>query len=178
MAENKQISGNTTDEIWRQVVADLSGQEIYEYSATLVQDGTEVELVIDIDPGGGFEGGYEYTSFIAPVALKYDFRFALHHQDLIDAAGKFFGMEDVIIGYQEFDEALIIKTSDRERTRAIFVDVDVRKTFQSLRSFTLHLTHSHKELFLEFVIEEGVTDPDVLRNLYEAFFKVLKRIEA
>ena len=184
MAATKQFSGNTTDDIWQQVSADLSGQEIYEYNVILVQDGRKVELVIDIDLGGGFEGGYEFTSFKAPLASEHDFRFALHHQGLIDTAGKFFGMEDVVIGYPEFDEALIIKTSDRERTRRIFSDVNVRKVFQSLRSFTLHLTHHHvagqndKEPFLELTIEEGVIDAEVLRNLYDAFYKVLSGVEA
>jgi hypothetical protein len=184
MAATKQISGSTTDDIWQQVSADLSGQEIYDYHVFLVQDGRKVELVIDIDLGGGFEGGYEFTSFQAPVASEYDFRFALHHQGLIDTAGKFFGMEDVVIGYPEFDEALIIKTNDRERTRRIFSDVNVREIFQSLRLFTLHLKHHHvagpkeKESFLELTIEEGVIDPKVLRNLYDAFYKVLRGVEA
>lgn len=178
MAATKQFSGNTTDDIWQQVSADLAGQEIFEYNVFLVQDGRKVELLIDIDLGGGFEGGYEFTSFKAPVALEHDFRFALHHQGLIDTAGKFFGMEDVVIGYPEFDETLIIKTSDRERTRRIFSDVNVREIFQSLRSFTLHLMHHHKEPYLELTIEEGVTDAEVLRNLYDAFYKVLRGIEA
>ena len=183
MTATKQITGSTTDEIWQQVSADLSGNDIYNYDVLLVQDGRKVELVIDIDLGGGFEGGYAITSFTAPVSPAHDFRFALHHQELIDATGKFFGMEDVVIGYPEFDEALIIKTNDRERTHRIFSDINVRKLFQSLDSFTLHLTHHHlagqieKVPFLELSIEEGITDPAVLRNVYEAFYMVLSGIE-
>ena len=160
MAATKQYSGKTTDDIWQQVSADLSGQEVYEYNVLLVQDGRQVELEIDIDLGGGFEGGYSFTSFKAPVTSERDFRFALHHKGLIDTVGKFFGMEDVVIGYPDFDETLIIKTSDRERTRRIFTDVNVREIFQSLRLFTLHLTHHHKEPFLELTIEEGITDAE------------------
>ena len=103
---------------------------------------------------------------------------------MIDSAGKFFGMEDVVVGYKEFDDALIIKTNDRERTRRIFYDEEVRKVFQSLRSFTLHLVHHHvagqkeNQCFLELSVEEGITDPAILRNLYEAFCIVLGGIEA
>ncbi len=184
MAATKQISGSTTDDIWQQVSDDLSGQEIYNYNVFLVQDGRKVELVIDIDLGGGFESGYELTSFEAPVASEHDFRLALHHQDFIDTVEKFFGMEDVVIGYPGFDEALIIKTNDRERTRRIFSDVNVRELFQSLSRFALHITHhpvdgqKEKEPFLEFTIEKGVIDPEVLRDLYDAFYKVLSGIEA
>lgn len=184
MAEAKYITGNTTDDLWQQVSADLSGKNIYEYYALLVQDERKVELVIDIDMGGGFESGSAITSFTAPVALVHDFRFALHHQGLIDSAGKFFGMEDVVIGYKDFDDALVVKTNDRERTRRIFSDEEVRKIFQTLRSFTLHLVHHHaagpkeEQYFLELSIDEGITDPAMLRNLYEAFCSVLGGIEA
>lgn len=180
----KQIFGDTTNDIWQQVAADLSSQEVYEYNVLLIQDGRSVELMIDIDLGGGFEGGYAYTSFAARIAPEHDFRFALHHQGFIDTVSTFFGMEDIVIGYPEFDEALIVKTNDRERTRRIFSDLNVRKIFQSLRFFTLHLTHDHvvgqkeKELFLKFTIEEGILDPAVLRNLYDAFCQVLSNIEA
>ena len=183
MSETKHITGSTTDDLWRQVSADLSGKEVYEYSVLLVQGAGKVELVIDIDLGGGFESGSATTSFRAPVAPVHDFRFALHHKGLIDSAGRLFGMEDVVIGYPEFDDALIIKTNDRERTRRIFSDANVRKIFQSLRSFTLHLARHHiagqteKQPFLELSIEEGITDPAMLRNLYEVFLKVLSGVE-
>ena len=184
MAEAKYITGNTTDDLWNQVSADLSGKNIYEYYALLVQDERKVELIIDIDLGGGFESGSAATSFTAAVTSTHDFRFALHHQGLIDSAGKFFGMEDVVIGYKEFDDALIIKTNDRERTRRIFSDEEARKVFQSLRSFTLRLVHHHVadqiegQYSLELSIDEGITDPATLRNLYVAFCIVLSGIEA
>jgi len=184
MAETKQIVGETPEDIWRQVAADLSGEAIYDYSALLVLGKRKVELGIDIDPGGGFESGYAYTFFAAPVSPANDFRFALHHKDWRDAAGKFFGMEDVVIGYPEFDDAMIIKTGDPDRTRRIFADIDVRKTLQALRSFNLHLAHHHvagkkgKETTLELNIEEEITDPEVLKDLYGAFCKVLDQIEA
>ena len=46
MAEAKYITGNTTDDLWKQVSADLSGKNIYEYYALLVQDERKVELGI------------------------------------------------------------------------------------------------------------------------------------
>ena len=124
--------------------------------------------MIDIDPGGGFETGSAVTFLMAPVALAQDFRLTLHHQGLIDTAGKFFGMEDVVIGYPEFDEALIVKTNDRERTRRIFSDASVRGVFRSLRAFALHLEHGHiagrkgKQPFLELRTDAGEkADPPV-----------------
>ena len=184
MSDTKQIVGNTTDELWQQVSADLADDETFEYNVLLVKGGTPVELVIDIDLGGGFEGGSAYVSFTAAVSPAHDFRFALHHEDWIDRAGKLLGLEDVEIGYPEFDAALIIKTDDKDRTQQIFSDASTRATFQSLRLFTLHLTHHHvsgekgKQPLLELIIEEDINDPEKLRVLYDAFCNVLDRIEA
>lgn len=184
MATMKQITGNTSDEIWQQVSTDLSGGEVYEYSASLLQGGKEVELLIDIDLGGGFESGSAYVSFTAPISAEQEFRFALHHRDWIDTAGKFFGMEDVEIGYPEFDDAMIIKTDDRDKTRRIFADAKVREALLSLQLFTLHLTHGHlagqkeKLPLLELGIEEDINDPAALRKLYEAFLEILNGIAA
>lgn len=180
----KKITGDTTDTLWQQVSADLSDDNVYEYNVLLVQDGREVELLLDIDPGGGFESGSALTAFSAAVPSEHDFHFALHHQDLIDSAGKFFGMQDVVIGYPEFDKAMIIKTNDRDRMQRIFSEVAVREILQSLRLFSLHLMQHHvagqkdKLSFLELTIDEGITDPSVLRQLYEAFIRVLKKIDA
>ena len=184
MTITKQIVGKTTDEIWQQVSADLADDETFEYAAVLAQGDRKVELVIDIDLGGGFESGSAYVSFSAPVSAAHDFRFALHHQSWIDTAGKLFGLEDVVIGYPEFDDAMVIKTDNREKTHQLFADATVRETFQSLLLFTLHLTHQHvegkkdKEPLLELVIEEDINDPARLRKIYEAFCSVLSGIEA
>lgn len=180
----KQIVGNTTDDLWQQISTDLSGKDVFEYNVLLVQNGKKVELMIDIDLGGGFESGSESTSFTALISPEHDFRFALHHKGLIDSVGKFLGMEDVVIGYPEFDEAIIIKTNDKERVHGIFSDANVRETFMSIGSFTLCLTHHHEmgqkgsQPFLELSMDKGITDPTELRRLYEAFYKVLCALDA
>ena len=84
--------------------------------------------------------------------------------------GKFFGMEDIEIGFGEFDDKLIIKTNDQLRIREIFSDDAVRAVFQSLTDFTFGITHHHSsgtvhdKPFLELQIEVGITDPARLRE--------------
>jgi hypothetical protein len=175
----KIIAGSTADEIWAQIANDFQGADILEYNAVIQQEGLpETLLEIEIDLGGGFEGGYEWTRFSGPVAVPADFRFALHHEGFLDKAGKLIGLEDKAIGYDDFDKEFIIKTNDEDKAKAAFADASVRSFFQALEDFNLHITH-HEETapMLELEIERGVTDATELRTIYEAFIKVQSKLQ-
>ncbi len=180
----KTISGSSEAEIWQQVTADFAANEdLLEYNAFLHQADRAIALDIDIDPGGGFESGYEFTRFTALIQKKNDFRFSIYHEGFINKVGKFFGMEDVITGYPEFDEALIVKTNDAEKVKTFFSDPTVRATFQAMTDFTLHITHHHpkdgetSDTYLELEIQVGITNVAELQNIYHAFWEVLVLID-
>ena len=159
----------------------------FQHRSVTDHNGVPITLVIDMDPGGGFEGGFEFTSISAPVPVQFTsikatitgkdgFRFALHHEKVLDRIGKFFGMEDTEIGYVEFDRQLIVKTNDKVRLKKLFSDITVRKTFQSLNDFSLQINESDESKVLEFMIDKAVTDFTELKKIYEAFIKVLDGI--
>lgn len=175
----KIISGSTTDEIWTQVANDFQGADILEYNAVLQRTGfPDTILEIEIDLGGGFEGGYEWTRFSGPVNVSENFRFALHHEGFLDKAGKLVGLEDKVIGYEDFDKEFIIKTSDEQRTKAIFSDVSLRDFLQTLEDFNLHVTHhTDSQPMLELEIERGITSTDELKSIYEAFIIVQNQLQ-
>jgi hypothetical protein len=180
----KVISGNTEQELWPEIEADLAPEEVYDYNVLLKQGGHETELIIDIDLGGGFEGGWEYTILKAPIATTNNFRFAIHDETFIDKVGKFFGMQDVVIGFEGLDRHLIVKSNDEGKVRSLFADADVRKVFASLDSFhcgihTHHESGSDKDQpFLELNIDEGINESAPLRRVYHAFYQLLTEIEA
>ncbi len=172
------IKGRTEDEVWSVLQAKLAeANDLFEYQVMIEQDGYQVEIDIDIDPGGGFESGFETTSLKARMHDDSNFRFAIHSEHFLDSVGKFFGMEDVEIGYEEFDQQLIVKTNDHNRLKKIFSDSSARKFFGKLDDFTLgivkHKTNEIEYPFLEFNIERAITDPIELRETYHAFFLIL-----
>lgn len=112
------ISGRTEDEVWQQINSwFLANPDPLEYTAIIEQEKRKVVLDIDIDLGGGFESGFETTTLSAELKTASNFRFAVHEQHFSDEIGKFFGMEDVEIGYNEFDKKLIVKTNDPIRVK-------------------------------------------------------------
>jgi hypothetical protein len=178
MPEEKIISGNE-DEIWQQITTDFNKEsDSLGYKVVIEQQNKRILLDIDIDLGGGFEGGYESTMLRAQIKSLEDFRFAIHHESFIDEVGKFFGMQDVIIGYPEFDEKVIIKANDETKVRPIFSDISVREVLQSFDDFTFGVTMHHfegkeKRRCLELYINNAITDTGLLQRIYRAFFKVL-----
>jgi len=178
------ISGNTVEEIWTQIDASFTDNpDLFEFNAVIKQEGHTVEFNLDIDLGGGFEGGYALTRFVSRLRKFDDFRFSLHRQDLIDGIGKFLGMQDVEIGVPGFDKDIVIKTNDEERLKDILSSSTVLKVLQTLPDFSFHITHHHsthtevESASLELRIDEGITDTLKLRLIYAAFILILDKID-
>src|SRR5688572_25908274 len=118
MVQEKIILSNTEEDIRRQLTADLAAfPGIQQYQAIIKQNGKPVHLFIDIDPGGGFESGYEATMLRAAADSSTAFSFVIHKEAFFDKVGKLLGMQDVETGYAEFDKNVIIKTNDEERIK-------------------------------------------------------------
>ncbi|RCH55056.1 hypothetical protein DJ568_09795 [Mucilaginibacter hurinus] len=179
METQKVVSGNTEGDVWNKIAADLK-PDVFNYEVQINQGTHVVDLSIDIDLGGGFEGGFALTLFKAPVSVSSDFKFAVHDEGFIDEIGKFFGMQDVKIGYEELDRHLIVKTNDEKKLHHIFSDTETRTTLVELEDFDLgihhHTTDAGESATLELNIDEGITDIAVLKKIYDAFYTVLSAI--
>ena len=68
------VSGNTEEEIWQQINEQFTNNpEPLEYAVVVLQATKKIAIDIDIDLGGGFESGYETTTFTSPVKASSDF---------------------------------------------------------------------------------------------------------
>ncbi|MGB6221597.1 hypothetical protein [Haloferula sp.] len=178
MHKIKTFSGNNESEIWKQIAADLGSTEIFDYHAQINQGGHQTILIIDIDWGGGFEGGFELTIFSARLTSSSDYKFAIHNEEFIDEIGKFFGMQDVELGYPEFDRKVVVKTNNDERTRMLFSSQAVRSFIIGLGTdFNMGITGSAHDRKLELAIEKGITDVETLQKIYGIFYDLLIQID-
>ena len=182
MEEQIAITGNSEAEIQQNLTAYLQQQqEAFEHRLIILQpQGKRVLLEIDIDPGGGFESGYATTRFSAQVTVKDDFAFTIHPEGFLADFAKLFGLQDEVVGYPEFDEKVIIKTNNKEKVKAVFADANTRQLLSTLDAFNLRL-HGQDDVDTEHLlileIEEGLTEPAPLMNLYKAFSNILMQVE-
>lgn len=176
---------------WAEISKPLNSAPIpLKFETVLENQKSPISINVDIDPGGGFEGGYELTSLTAAVPIQFtslsapinkdeEFTFSVHDEGLLDRVGKFFGMEDLITGDSEFDKNLIVKTNNLEKTKVIFSDPEIREVFQSLKYFSLQIENESKEAggrTLEFLMDKAVTKPDELKKIVMAFTAILNQI--
>jgi hypothetical protein len=183
MEDQKNISGRNQQEVWPLIEASLNTDE-YTYDVLIEQAGKHIQLYIDIDPGGGFEGGYELTQIKAPLPVNNDFKFAIHHQGFIDSVGKFFGMQDIETGYPEFDKKVIVSTNNEQRVHGLFADPEVRDIFSKLENFTLGIHNHHAgnsetdHPWLEFSSDEAYDDTETLKKIYYGFCTLLQHLDS
>jgi hypothetical protein len=175
----------TAEEFFRQFDDDSTDWIALDYSAVVTYQGKRVLVTIDNDPGGGFESGYESVYFMAPLTTNNtDLRFAIHHEGFMDELGKFFGMQDIKTGYEDFDKKVIVKGNNEKLIKSLFKGQADRKVFEHLNDFKLFLHEREdenspvKRLYLEFDIYDSISDTVQLKEIFYAYCDVLSRLEA
>ena len=181
METTRAFTGNTETELWQQVLADMGRQDDWlKYEAVLNQGGHQIHLDVDIDLGGGFEGGSESTTLTARVPSQVPLRFALHEQDWVHEMGKLLGLTDVELGDPEVDAAFIITTNDPATLHDLLVDPELRQTLLRYRDLRLTLGPARfgpdDELVLEFSKDTALVEPAQLQEVYHLMITLLQKI--
>ncbi|MDB5193296.1 MAG: hypothetical protein JWQ96_2859 [Segetibacter sp.] len=170
----KTIAGEN-EQIWQQINQDLHiPGTIGDYHVLIQKDNHNIKFDTTSSPGGGDEGGYSITSFSSPLTSPTNFRFDIHPEDFINRLGKLFGGQDVVIGYPEFDNNLIVKTTDAQQVKTIFANPQVREVFQGLSGFSLSVIDDEDSngSRLEFTVQRLLNNVELPR-VFNAFTHIL-----
>lgn len=182
METTRTFSADTETALWQQVAADMARlPDLFDYSANLHQNGYQMELRLEIDLGGGFESGYETTTFRAVVPGPTALHFALHEQDWVHELGKLLGLQDVELADPDLDEAYLITTNHPDHLRTLLLsDPTVRQTllrYQQLRlDLTTDPTSPETGTLLTFTKEQALTDPTQLQEIYHMLLLLLQQL--
>ncbi|WP_207533179.1 hypothetical protein [Desertivirga arenae] len=134
-------------------------------------------ILLDVD------GNKQSTVFSAIIYNQNEFRFAIHPQGVIDEIGKIFGMQDVVLGYKEFDDKFIIKTNQESKVQLLFADERVRDLLTSVPELCLeiveYLTENEegKVPFLELKVNGYISEVRLLRQLFQVFYDLLSKVD-
>jgi hypothetical protein len=167
------ISGQSELDVWQHVTADFAAGIPHDYHVELQYDNRKIKLNVVSSPGGNEEGGYEYTSIKSHVDATNDFEFLIQPEDFLNRIGKFFGGQDVVLGYPEFDKNVLVKTNNPERLKSLFSDEDARQTFIALSGYSFGVTSKDDDKkVLELHIQRIIAIED-LKHAFDAFIKAL-----
>jgi hypothetical protein len=189
----RDIFGPSQEEIWQQLAQELSGRfvdggfwrgdkvqvRVKEWMVTL---DTYTKSHHPIPHGNVYT---TYTRLRAPYVNKDGFRFTIYRRSVFSNLGKFFGMQDIVIGYPDFDCDFIIKGNDEAQVRALFANPKIRQLIQAQPAIQLcvkddegwfgaHFPEGVDEL--HFVTMGLINDIPRLKALYDLFAEVLNHL--
>lgn len=174
------VSGTDPGNTWQEIAEDLKVlSSASECHLVLIRE--DRRILTDIVTA---ESGPASTTLSSYLYNRDDFRFSIHTKGLADEIGKFFGMEDLVLGFSTFDEKFIVKTNGEERTAALFSDANIRQVFESLPDLSLGIIHyltenaEGKVPFLELKINAAITYPEVLREIFDVYSGVLTKLDS
>ncbi len=119
-----------------------------------------------------------FTRIRAPFVNRDDFKFKLVREYKAHRISKFLGMQDVIVGYPDFDKSYIIQGSDERKLNMLFSNPDIRQLISYQSKIHLELKHDNgwfKKKYPEginelyFHVSGVLKDIDQLHDLYDLF---------
>ena len=115
--------------IWEQLAEELGGRFVK--GKGLKKDKVMArhrEWVISLDHFVRSSGNTHIpmTRIRAPYVNRDDFIFRIYRKGLFPGIGKLFGVQDIVIGYPEFDDPFIIQGNDEKKLRMLFDHQDIR----------------------------------------------------
>jgi hypothetical protein len=182
------LFGPSQKEIWQQLSDEIHANYINGGFWT----GDKVEAYVDnwiitldtytVSTG---KSSVTYTRIRAPFINLDNFYFKIYNKGLFSDIGKLLGMQDINIGYDQFDEDFIIKGNNESKLKQLFANARIRTLISDQPRLNLEIKDDEgvfKRYFPEGVDELYFTatgiikDIDVLKQLYELFSEVLKEL--
>jgi len=133
----------------------------------------------------GAEHTQNYTRLRAPYVNPDGLRFTVYRASLFSAVGRLLRLQDIRVGYPDFDRDFIIKGNDDVKVRALFANERLRELLTAQP--TVHLQVKDDEGWFDDDFPEGVDelyfrapgvidDIDRLRTLFDVFGEALNHL--
>ena len=127
-----------------------------------------------------------FTRMRAPYINPDGFRFSVSRAGMLTDIAKWFGMQDVTVGHEEFDTEFVIKGNSDEKLRALFANPRVRALISAQKDIRFAVRENagwfrSKDMpedadLLEFEVVGTIDDVARLKLLFELFGETLDQL--
>ena len=184
----RNIFGPSKDEIWSQIARDIKGDYIdggFWNKDVLIYEHAEWKIVLDTYTVQTQNSSTTYTRMRAPFVNKDQLTFQIYREGFFSSIGKFFGMQDIRIGDEYFDEKFIIKSNSEYKIQKLLNSDQLKELIAKQPRINLKIKDDEgwfgpdfpegvDELYFECV--GVIKDKEVLLSLFELFTCVLNRL--
>ncbi len=188
MSDLKPVFRHSKDEVWKELSKEIGAEFIEGGRWKADKINAKVKgWTVTLDTYSVTAGGAcsSYTRMRTPYINRDNFKFAIYHRDFFSDIGKLFGMQDITVGYPEFDREFIVKGNDKEKVNLLFSNLRIRELIQKEPSinlqvkedegwFTENFPEGVDELYIE--VSGVVKDVKRLKDLYELFSETINHL--
>lgn len=185
------LFGPSKDEIWQQF-ATSTGANFTEggfWSGSSKVEATHGDWTVTLDTYTVSTGksSITYTRMRAPYVNPDGFHFDIYRKGIFSDIGKWLGMQDVVVGYPQFDEDFIIKGNDESKLRRLFANEKIRELVEDQPEIQFSVRDDEMKFWggrnlpvgvdeLYFQVVGVIKDVDRLKLLYDLFSETLDEL--
>jgi hypothetical protein len=185
----RSLFGPSRDEIWTRLRAQIGGEVVPgtlwrgEHLQVKVTDWTvTLDEYTHMVMAGKTPIYIPHTRMRAPFPNPSGFRFSFHRASVFSQLGTLFGMQDIEVGYPEFDKDFVIKANDEASVRSLLASERLRNLVMSQSKFRLSVKDDEGWFgtkypsgvdVLVFDVADRIRDVERLKGLYDVFAETL-----
>ena len=184
----REIFGPSQHEVWEALCQEIGADFIdggFFKGTKVVAEIKEWVITLDTYTVSTGKTSTTYTRMRAPYLNKDGFKFRIYRKGIFSNIGKLLGLQDIEVGYPEFDDQFIIKGNDSDKLVSLFSNSRIRKLIEIQPDISLEVKDDEGWFGSEF--PEGVDelyfqvpgiikDMDRLKTLYFLFAEVLNQL--
>jgi hypothetical protein len=186
----RNLFGPSRDEIWQQFAAAVGGN----FAEGGFLSGSKVEashgqwiVTLDTYTVSTGKSAVIFTRMRAPYVNPDGFRFNIYRRGIFSELGKRLGMQDVTVGYPQFDDDFIIKGSGESGLRRLFANAKIRELIAAQPDINFSVQDDAQRFWggrnfppgvdeLYFQVVGVIKDVDRLKLLYDLFSETLDEL--
>ena len=168
----RQLFGPSREEIWRRLSEETGASFVdggFWRGSKVVIRVKEWTLTLDTFTVSSGKHSTTYTRLRAPYVNKDGFRFRIYRKSVFSDLGKMFGMEDIEVGYPEFDEPFIIQGNNPAKVKQLLSHEALRTMIAEQPNFHVQVKDDEGWFGAEF--------PEGVDELYFAVPRVIKEVD-
>jgi hypothetical protein len=188
----KSLFGPCQEEVWSALRAQIGGEIVpgsFWKGQKLQAQAHDWPVTLDeytvMVMAGKVHTAIPYTRMRAPFPNPGGFRFTIHRASVFSALGKILGMQDIEVGYPEFDSDFVIKSNDEDKVKTLCRSDRLRALVTEQPKFQLTIEDDDGWFgarypadvdVLVFNVAGSIRDVERLKGLYNVFGETLHRL--
>jgi len=184
------LFGPSRDEIWQQFATAVGGNltegDFWKGGRVEATHGNWT-VTLDIYTVSTGKSSVTFTRMRAPYVNPDGFHFKIYRRGIFSNLGKLLGMQDITVGYPQFDDAFIIQGNDEAKLRRLFANKKIRDLIYRQPEIQFSVRDDEENFWVgrkfpkdvdELYFQDGgvIKDVDRLKLLYDLFSETLDEL--